>query len=169
MDKRITIDDTRFIFETNFSGNPAQDRFADARRKCNLIVPDPEQVRDLIKRGITVRETRPKKDEDPTDFVPEYFVTAVLKYEDRFGNPVKYSPKVYLVVGNNAPVLLDESTVDTLDGIRTKNVNVILNTYEHDPVNHLMNLYIRTMYVEQDMDDDPYMARYSRRDEDTPF
>lgn len=168
MDKRITIDNTRFIFTTNFSGNPANDRFADTRRKCNIIIPDPEQVRDLIKQGIKVRETIPRGDEDPRDFIPEYFVTAVLKFEDRMGNPVKYPPKVYLVVDDNPPVLLNEDTIDRLDQIRVKNVNVILNAYEYDPVNHSKSLYIRTMYVEQDMDDDPYAARYSRRDEE-PF
>lgn len=169
MDKRITVDNTRFIFATNFSGNPANDRFADTRRKCNLIIPDPEQARDLIKKGIKVRETRPRQDEDPNDFVPEYFVSAVLKYEDRLGNPVKYPPKVYLVVGDNQPVLLDEGSISTLDQIRAKNVNVILNAYEYDPVGHQKSLYIRTMYVEQDMDDDPYAARYSRRDEEDDF
>lgn len=168
MDKRITIDNTRFIFPTNFSGNPANDRFADTRRKCNIIIPDPEQARDLIKQGIKVRETTPRGDEDPRDFIPEYFVTAVLKFEDRMGNPVKYPPKIYLVVDDNPPVLLNEDTIDRLDQIRVKNVNVILNAYEYDPVNHSKSLYIRTMYVEQDMDDDPYAARYSRRDEE-PF
>ena len=169
MDKRITVDNTRFIFATNFSGNPANDRFADARRKCNLMIPDAEQARDLIKQGIKVRETRPRQDEDPDDFVPEYFVSAVLKYEDRLGNPVKYPPKVYLVVGDNQPVLLDENSIAMLDQIRAKNVNVILNAYEYDPVGHQKSLYIRTMYVEQDMDDDPYAARYSRRDEEDAF
>ena len=60
-------------------------------------------------------------------------------------------------------MLLDEETIDMLDQIRAKNVNVILNTYEYDPVGHQKSLYIRTMYVEQDMDDDPYAARYNRR------
>lgn len=168
MDKRITIDNTKFIFATNFSGNPANDRFADGRRKCNILIPDPEQARDMMKQGIKVRETQPRPDDDPNEFVPDYFVTAVLKFEDRMGNPVKYPPKVYLVVDDNPPVLLSEDTIDMLDQIRAKNVNVILNAYEYDPVNHFKSLYIRTMYVEQDMDDDPYAARYARRDEE-PF
>ena len=169
MDKRITIDNTRFIFPTNFSGNPANDRFADSRRKCNIVIPDPEQARDLIKQGVKVRETHPREDDDPEEFVPEYFVTAVLKYEDRLGNPVKYPPKVYLVCGGNPPVLLDEDSIETLDQIRAKNVNVLLNVYEYDPVGHQKNLYIRTMYVEQDMNDDPYAARYASRFEEEPF
>lgn len=169
MDNRITVDNTNFIFATNFSGNPANDRFADSRRKCSIMIPDPEQAKDLIKKGIKVRETRPRQDEDPDDFVPEYFVTALLKYEDRMGNPIKYPPKVYLVCGDSQPVLLDEDSISTIDQIRAKNVNVILNAYEYDPVGHQKSLYIRTMYVEQDMDDDPYYARYARRDEEEAF
>ena len=63
--RTIAVDDTRFIFQTNFSGDPARDRFADARRKASLIIPDPEQAKDLIKAGFRVRETRPRQDDDP--------------------------------------------------------------------------------------------------------
>ena len=164
--KTIAVDNTRFIFQTNFSGDPAKDRFADARRKANLIISDPEQAKDLIKAGFKVRETRPRPDDDPNDFMPEYFVTVLLKYRNRAGQPVKYPPKVYLVSGDNEPVLLDEESVKCIDQMRVKNVNVILNPYEYDPVNNGLSLYIRTMYVEQDLDDDPYAERYRRRRED---
>lgn len=159
----IAIDNTRFIFPTNFAGDPQKDRFGDARRKCNIIIPDPEQVRDLIKAGFTVRETKPRPDDDPAKFQLEYFVPAILKYRNRNGMPVKYPPRVYLVNENNEPVLQSEETVALLDDMRIRNVNVILNPYEYDPANHGMSLYIRTMYVEQDNDADPYAAMYRRR------
>ncbi len=158
--RTIAIDDTRFIFATNFSGDPTKDRFNDARRKANVLIPDPEQAKDLIKMGIKVRETRPRPDDDPEEFVPEYFVPVLLKYRNRTGQPVKYPPRVYLVSGDNEPVPLDEESVDCIDQMRVKNVNVILNPYEYDPANNGVSLYIRTMYVEQDLDDDPYAARY---------
>lgn len=169
--RTIAVDDTRFIFQTNFSGDPARDRFADARRKASLIIPDPEQAKDLIKAGFRVRETRPRQDDDPNDFVPEYYVTILLKYRNRKNELVKYPPKVYLVSGDNEPVLLDEESVSCIDQMRIKNVNVILNPYEYDPVNNGLSLYIRTMYVEQDLDDDPYAARYRRQEEyeEEPF
>lgn len=170
----IAVDDTRFIFATNFSGDPTKDRFADTRRKANLLIPDSEQAKDLIKAGFKVRETRPRPDDDPNEFVPEYFVTVLLKYRNRSGQMVKYPPKVYLVSGDKEPVLLDEESVDCIDNMRVKNVNVILNPYEYDPANNGLSLYVRTMYVEQDLDDDPYAARYrsrreDRRDEEDPF
>lgn len=161
--KTITIDDTRFIFQSNFAGNPDGDRFGDMRRKCNLLIPDPEQAKDLIKAGFKVRQTKPRQDDDAEDFVPEFFVTAILKYRTKAGIPVKYPPRVYLVSGDNEPVLLDEDSVGCLDTMRAKNVNVVLNPYEYDPDNNGVNLYIRTMYVEQDLDDDPYAARYRNR------
>ena len=85
----IAIDNTRFIFHTNFSGDPNNDRFGDSRRKANIVIPDPEQAKDLMKAGFKVRETNPRPDEDPRDFVPEYFVTGILMYRTRGGSPVK--------------------------------------------------------------------------------
>lgn len=161
--KTIAIDDTNFIYKTNFAGDPKKDRFNDSRRKANLIIPDKEQAKDLVKAGFKVRETRPRQDDDPDFFVPEYFIPVLVKYRDKAGAPVKYPPKVYLVSGNNSPVLLDEESIASIDSIQVKNVNVILNPYEYDPVNNGMSLYVRTMYVEQDLDDDPYAARYSNR------
>lgn len=171
----IPIENTRFIFQTNFAGDPTKDRFADSRRKANIVIPDPEQAKDFVKMGFKVRETRPRPDDDLDEFVPTYFVTAVLKYRNRFNQPVKYPPKVYLVVGDNDPVPLDEESVECIDQMRIKNVNVILNPYEYDPENEKSSLYIRTMYVEQDIDDDPYAARYKHREpmepdeDDMPF
>lgn len=167
----VAVENTRFIFQTNFTGDPSRDRFADSRKKANLIIPDPEQAKDLKKLGYKVRETRPRQDDDPDEFQPEYFVPVVLKYRNRTGMKVKYPPKVYLVSGDNPPVLLDEDSVGSIDQMRVKNVNAILNPYEYDPENGGVSLYIRTMYVEQDLDDDPYAERYRRKriEEEMPF
>ena len=156
--KTLAIDNTKFIFATNFAGDPTKDRYNDARPKANIIIPDPEQAKDLIKAGVRVRETRPRPDDDPDDFQPEYFITALLKYRGKNGLPVKYPPKVFLVSGDSEPVLLDEETVKQIDTMRVHNVNVILNSYEYDAGK--LSLYIRTMYVEQDLYDDPYAHRW---------
>lgn len=172
--RTIAIDDTRFIFATNFAGDPKNDRFGDTRRKCNILIPDPAQAKELIKMGCKVRETKPRPDDDPNEFQPEYFVAAVLKYRTKMGEPVKYPPRVYLVSGDREPVSMGEETVGSIDDMRIRNVNVILNPYEYDPENGGLSLYIRTMYVEQDLDDDPYAARYAARSyqaepEEDPF
>lgn len=157
----VSIDDTKFIYETNFAGDPAKDHFGDSRRKCNIVIPDPKQAEEMLEKGYRVKKTKPGPDDDPDDYVPTYFVQAVLKYRDRYGKELKYPPKIYLVNADNEPVPLDEESVKCLDSIRASNVNVILNAWETDDGSY--SLYIRTMYVEQDFDDDPYAARYAKR------
>ncbi|MBO7449429.1 MAG: hypothetical protein J6U54_03590 [Clostridiales bacterium] len=160
-EKMIAIDDTRFIYDTNFAGDPAKDHFGDTRRKANIVIPDPRQAEEMLAKGFRVRQTKPGPDVDPNDFIPTYFVQAVLKYRDRYGKPMKYPPKVYLVNMDGDPKPLDEETVSVLDSISVANVNVILNAWKTDDGSY--SLYIRTMYIEQDYDDDPYAARYARR------
>ena len=165
---RIALDDTRFIFATNFSGDPKRDRFGDSRRKANIIIPSAQQAKDLTKAGFKVRETRPPEDAD-ANWVPEYYILAQVKYRKTNGEAVKYPPNVYLVTPGNTPVLLNEETVNCLDQIRVKNVNVILNPHEYEGANGSgLSLYVRTMYVEQDTDDDPYAERYRRTNEFAP-
>ena len=76
---------------------------------------------------------------------------------------VKYPPKIYLVAGDSEPRLLTEDTIDVLDKIRVKNVDVTLNKRFTDMGN---TLYVRTMYVEQDIDDDPWAGKYFSRTHD---
>ena len=126
----ITIDDTRFIYETNFAGNPAKDKFGDNRRKCNLVIPDPNQAKSMLDKGYKVKQTKPGPDDDPDDFVPTYFVQAVLKYRDRYGKELKYAPKVYLVNTDNEPVLLEEDFLQGFD----RRVDDHLPALRSDPV-----------------------------------
>jgi hypothetical protein len=74
---------------------------------------------------------------------------------------MKYPPKIYLVNLDGVPVPLDEESVDVLDKVRISNVNVILNPWESKDGH--VSLYIRTLYIEQDFDDDPFASRYARR------
>lgn len=161
----IKIDNTRF-FSTNFSGNPANDRFGDARRKANIIIPDPAQAEELIRQGFNVRHTNPRPDDDPNTFVPTYFVQAILKYRDRDGHPMKYPPKVVLVNDRYEEIPYDEEMVGQLDRIRVKNVRVILNPRVYDEANGSKNLYIRTIYIEQDLESDCYADYYRRKREE---
>ncbi len=172
-DSVINIDDTRFIYHTNFAGDPEKDRFGDIRRKANLVISDPALVQRLREEGVNVRETRPFRDQNPEEFIPEYFVPVYLKYRKRDGSPVRYLPKVYLVQDGVDIVPLNEVTVACLDDIRVANVNVSVALREYDPITHQKNLYIRTLYVEQVIDDDPYAERYRRQREalaeESPF
>ena len=113
--------------------------------------------------GLNVRETAPREGDGP-EFKPEYFIAVKANYRS------KYPPKIYLVSGDSEAVLLHEDSLVDIDKMRVENVNVVLNIYEN-PNTGKCSLYVRTMYVEQAVDSDPFAARYARRnrDEDLPF
>lgn len=154
-DKLVSIEDTRFIFTTNFAGDPDRDTFGSDRRQCNIVIPDPQLADDLAREGFNVKETRPRPGEEE-GFVPDYFVKVSMNYDS------KWPPRIYLVSGDNEPRLLDEDSVGALDDMRVENVNVVLNKYYNERVRKY-SLYVKTMYVEQRLEDDPFAARYARR------
>lgn len=159
MQKLIAIENTNFIFRTNFSGDPDRDTYGNDARRANIIIPDVEQAQYLIDQGFNVKVTKPREGYEE-DFVPEYFVAIGVNYDSPF------PPKIYLVPGHEAePVLLNESSVSCLDGIQVHNVNVVLNPYTNQKTGR-KSLYVRTMYVEQDISDDPFASRYRRRNDE---
>ena len=36
--QKVSIENTRFIFATNFSGDPSRDRFGSDKRRVNLVL-----------------------------------------------------------------------------------------------------------------------------------
>lgn len=164
--KLISIENTRFIFKTNFSGDPERDTFGSTTRYGNLIIPDEEMARELAEEGFNVRQTKPKPGMEE-EFEPTYFVKITVNYDS------EWPPKIYLVSGDSEPQILDEESIDTLDKVYVINVNAILNPYMNQRTGK-SSLYVRTMYVEQDVEDDPFAARYTRKkpvndDEGLPF
>jgi hypothetical protein len=69
----LVIDDTKFIFQTNFAGDPAVDRFGSNKRRGNIIIPDAEMAQELFNRGFKVKATKPKPGEEE-DYVPTYYI-----------------------------------------------------------------------------------------------
>lgn len=148
--KIVSIENTRFIFETNFSGDPRRDKFGSDKRYANIIVPE-ELAEELTDEGFNVRHTDPKDDE----YEKTYFVRATVNYDSKF------PPRIFLVSGDNPPELLDVESVGVIDTMYIRNVNVILSKYYNAKMDK-WSLYVRTMYVEQELDDDPFAARYRR-------
>lgn len=149
--KLVTIENTRFIWQTNFDGDPKRDKFGSDKRCANIVVPE-ELALLLIDEGINVRSTMPKDDDD---FDRTYFVKATVNYESKF------PPRVYLVSGNNEPELLNEENVGLIDSMYVLNVNAILSKY-YNPKIDKTSLYVRTLYVEQELNSDPFASRYRR-------
>lgn len=154
----IVIKDTKFIFDTNFGGDPKRDRFGSDKRRGNIIIPDPEMAQALFEAGFKVKQTKPKPGEEE-DFEPTYFISVTLNYDS------PWPPEVYLVSPGAAPVLLDEESVGNIDKAYILRVRVTLNPYEN-PKTGIKSMYIRTMYVEQDVANDPFAHMYANRGED---
>lgn len=152
----VIVENGKFIFDTNFAGDPKKNRFGSDERKANLVIPDIDLARELIDDGFNVRLTKPRVGEEE-GFVPRYFVKVKLNYDS------KWPPKVYLVTDEDNSVLLDEESVACLDDIWVDRVNAVLNRYEGP---NGKSLYVKSMEVYQKVDDDPISAKYRRRNRD---
>lgn len=159
----VIVENGKFIFDTNFAGDPKKDRFGSDERKANLVIPDIDLARELIDDGFNVRLTKPRVGEEE-GFVPRYFVKVKLNYKST------WPPKVYLVTDEDKSVLLDEESVACLDDIWVDRVNAVLNRYEGP---NGKSLYVKSMEVYQKVDDDPISTKYRKRsrneDEEVPF
>lgn len=159
--KLVVIEDTKFIFKTNFAGDPNEDRFRSTKRRGNIIIPDIDMAQALLDAGFKVKATKPRPGEEE-DFVPTFYISATLNYD------TPWPPEVYLVSPGAAPVLLDKDSVGVVDKAYVLRVRVALNPYEN-PTTGIKSLYIRTMYVEQDVGNDPFAHIYANREEPLPF
>lgn len=152
----VIVENGKFIFDTNFAGDPKKDRFGSDERKANLVIPDIDLARELIDDGFNVRLTKPRVGEEE-GFVPRYFVKVKLNYKST------WPPKVYLVTDEDKSVLLDEESVACLDDIWVDRVNAVLNRYEGP---NGKSLYVKSMEMYQKVDDDPISAKYRRQNRD---
>lgn len=152
----VIVENGKFIFDTNFAGDPKKDRFGSDERKANLVIPDIDLARELIDDGFNIRLTKPRIGEEE-GFVPRYFVKVKLNYKST------WPPKVYLVTDEDKSVLLDEESVACLDDIWVDRVNAVLNRYEGP---NGKSLYVKSMEVYQKVDDDPISAKYRRQNRD---
>ena len=132
--QKVNIDDTRFIFTTNFSGDPSRDRFGSSTRRVNVVIPTQELADQLSAMGVNVNMDS------------------------------KWPPRVYWVTTAGKRLLCNANTVGQLDFIRVKNVCVQANLVEKRNFPGEYSLYADVMYVEQDADADPYAERYAKYD-----
>lgn len=154
----VFVENTKFIFRTNFAGDPAKDKYKSTTRRGNLIIPDPDMADEMAAAGYNVKQTKPHEGEED-GFEPVYFVPIIIGY----GHP-KRKPKVYLV-SNGVPTELDEENVGMIDDVYVLNVNATLNP-RYNPERDSWTLYVSQLYVEQDVAYDPWADRYNWRPED---
>ena len=154
--QKVSIENTRFIFTTNFSGDPSRDRFGSNKRRVNLVLTE-DMAHHLMDMGVTVKQTRPNPEKTYDEpFLPTYFVPVNVNMES------KWPPHVYWVTTTGKKLLCAIDMVGQLDYIRVKNVNCLCNLVEKRNNPGEFSLYADVMYVEQDADSDPYAERYAR-------
>jgi hypothetical protein len=149
----IFIEDAKFIYRTNFAGDPDKDKYHNNTRRGNLTIPNEEQALEMRDAGYNVKNTMPKEGEEE-GFVPTYFVPIIIGYK----HP-KRKPKIVLVTNGKA-MELDEENVGTIDDVYVTNVNATLNP-RYSPERDVWTLYVSQLYVEQDVEDDPWADRYN--------
>lgn len=158
MRDRYVIENTKFIWKTNWAGEiRKEDRFPSKTRRGCILIPDPEMAHEMAADGFRVRQTQPYEGEEE-GFVPEYYVEAKMKFMDE---GARSNPSVYLVDEEDYAQPLDMETVGIIDEIRVDRVNVILNPYSSAMAQN-PTLYVRTMYVFQDLTSDPWANLYRR-------
>lgn len=167
--KKLILKDTKFKYQTNFEGNPANcARYASTERNGNVIIKDEELALALRDAGVSVRNTEPREEDDPATFIPEYFAKVKLAYRDRYGElkPESKQPRVFIENGDTGRLTpLTEETVSEIDELcrnrYVKSVDVVLNIYyNNDYDSH--TLWIDEMYVVQDVDSDPFYYKHKR-------
>lgn len=165
-DNYVIIEGTKFIYKTNFSGDPDRDNYGSTQRKGNIIIPDIEQARRLIDEGFNVKLTKPKPGEEE-GFVPRYYVAIKVNYDS------EWPPKIYLMTDAINGVLLDAESVKSIDYAWIDTVNVVLNKYEGK---NGKSMWVKSMEVFQKLDDDPISMRHrgmdyesSNEEDDRPF
>ena len=104
----VIIEGTKFIFKTNFSGDPDRDTYGSTQRKGNIIIPDIEQASCLIDEGFNVKLTKPRPGEEE-GFVPSYYVAIKVNYD------TEWPPKIFLMTDSEKGVLLDSESVKSID------------------------------------------------------
>ena len=161
--QKVNIDDTRFIFTTNFSGDPERDRFGSDQRRVNVVIPTEELAQHLLDLGVKVKQTKPNPERTYDEpFVPMLYVPVNIKMDS------KWPPHIYWVPTACKRLLCNEDTISQLDFIRVKNVCLQANLVEKRNFPGEYSLYADVMYVEQDADADPYAERYAQYAEPAP-
>lgn len=145
----VELDQTRFLYPTNFGLNPLRSRFGIDPSKPNdvatIIVPD-DGVKALMDLGIQVNHTEPNPEYPDEPIVS--FVSAKINYN----SPVP--ARMCLVDVRTQPPAVTPLVPETAseidkayDARAIEMVRCVLSTYQANPTINKRTLYLRTIYV----------------------
>jgi hypothetical protein len=130
----IIMENARIGFR-NFSG--AEGKFNPAgRRNFCVFLDDSKLVHNLENDGWNIKYLKPREEEDESQ--------AYLQVSVAYTN---IPPKIVLVT-SRGKTILDEDTIDMLDWVELKNVDIIINPYNWD-VNGKSGVkaYAKSVYI----------------------
>ena len=135
-----------------------------------MFIDDEDQALRMKDEGwnVQILEARPDHPDDNT----KYFINATIKFCDRYGNPLRYQPKVY-IINNGKPTQIGEKALGSLDEKQIKYIDVVLNPSVKD--DGTFKAYVNELYVvveESRLHDKYAINEYPEDDlspEDDPF
>ena len=147
----VIIDGTRLRFP-NFEGRAGE---FNAKGNRNTCVDLPKNLaEELREQGWNIKQYVPTD----SDSDPIYYTQVNVQYWTREGKPVKFPPKIVLIV-NGKETQLDEESVKLIDNAEIANVKIAIRPREWEPGK--VKGYLKTLYVEIIEDE---FARYYSED-----
>lgn len=145
----ITVENTRLLF-SNFAGEERQFNSAGQRNTC-IVLPD-ALAKELMANGWNVGSLEPREEEAEEGVPSVYFTQLNVRYDN-------YPPEIY-VIKSTGRTLLTEETVETLDYLDVKSVDVVINPYPWSFNGKTGTKgYVKKMYVT--LDEDELDAKYA--------
>lgn len=144
--KNEGFENCHIIFR-NFEGR--EERYNNkGNRNFGVIIDDPKRAKAMLKEGWNVKELRPR--EEGGD--PAYFLPVAVSFSN-------IRPKIMMIT-SSGKTLLDESTVNLLDGADILSCDLVVRPYNWE-VNgkHGVKAYVKSMYVT--VEEDQFASKYS--------
>lgn len=130
------VEGARILFR-NFAGKKTEFNEA-GNRNFALCVPE-EDVEKLIEYGWNVKRLKPRE-ENP---LGQAYIPVKVKYGDY--------PPIAAIISSRGGTRLDESTIEQLDWVRIKNVDLTIRPYQYPPTalkpEGGVSAYLKNIYV----------------------
>lgn len=149
------------ILWPNFSG--AAKEFNDEGDRNFVVVIDEESAEKMSKDGWNVKCTIPDE-ENP---VRRCVIQVTVKYRNKLNELVRNPPKI-VMISSNGHTVLNEKTVDVLDTVDIKTVDMQARAFEWGPIQgkYGITAYLKKMYVT--LDEDDLDRKYALKKEEDP-
>lgn len=136
------------ILWPNFTG--AAKEFNDEGDRNFVVVIDEKVAEQMHADGWNVKCTIPDE-ENP---VQRCVIKVTVKYRNKLGDKVKNPPRITMISSKGHTVLTEE-TVDVLDAVDIKTVDLQARAFEWGPIRgeYGITAYLKKMYVTIDEDD----------------